>query len=94
MWVGVEFYTILMKWCKNWCGLEMLHKKNGAILSLGHYILQHSIYQVSINHSVKFCNFFLKLYYSGVLYSSSIVNIIYLTQDEDLYKLYKSKNEK
>ena len=24
MWVGVEFYTILMKWCKNWCGLEML----------------------------------------------------------------------
>ena len=24
VWVGVEFYTILMKWCKNWCGLEML----------------------------------------------------------------------
>ena len=27
MWVGVEFYTILMKWCKNWCGLKMLLTK-------------------------------------------------------------------
>ena len=31
MWVGVEFYTILMKWCKNWCGLEMLQSKREKV---------------------------------------------------------------
>ena len=38
VWVGVEFYIILMKWCKNWCGLEMLE------------VVEMVVYPTSLDH--------------------------------------------